>query len=209
MRRTIVGLGVILLAAGCGETETDLLGGQGLAQGGCHATNDLPLLHWAPGSRCLRVTYDPALAEHAEALAKALETWSALECSGLCFQAPVEADLDLDVDHPGYMHFAAQPSDLGQAISSQLVFELDTREIFYAVTFVDEELLSAIHPELLQAAWTGAVGDALALITPPRGERSVLASWEDDLAPEPTDLDVQRFCNLYGEGGVCEIRPAP
>lgn len=199
-------LACLLGLVACGQAETSRLGGQGLTPNGCYFENGEVALHWAPGDRCLGVSYDPALEAYAETIDVALAAWADLECSGLCFEAPRPMRLAPDEHPEGRLHLAPSTAAEGeQIVQSVLRSRTDSLELVSAIGYLDAEVLDGFDAERRAGAITGAIGHLLGLPHAPSGASSVLTRNLADLAPAPTEADAATFCKVYGEGGVCAL----
>ena len=199
--------GGLLLMAGCGTEPTTPLNGYGLLAGTCDTENGGKALHWAPGDACIPVTYEPELEPERANLERALEAWSKLDCSRLCFEAPAALARDPEQEVVGAIHFVEGVPDPRIPIYATITYHQDSFMILGSVIRLDPELLAAIPADQVPGAWAGAVGHALGLDAIEDDVRSVRAHVGRHLAPEPTERDQADFCAIYGAGGVCALTP--
>lgn len=197
---------LLLGLVACDNAETRRLGGRSLTPSGCFHQNGEVALHWAPGDRCLPVTYDPALEGYTEVLDAALEAWTAQPCSGLCFEAPQPRRLERGEHPDGQLHLAPSTTrERPQFVQAVLRSKTDTLQLISAVGYVDAEALDPLRPELRLGALTGLIGHMLGLPHTTSGAPSVLTRDLMNLSARPSTEDIELFCKVYGEDGVCAL----
>lgn len=165
-------------------------------------TASMPM-HWPVADGCIRVTYDPAVADHREDFTAALDAWQGIACSSLCFDEPVEsAEIpELEPDAPT-LHIAPAETltpETPDSSRSTLTYVEKTGQILTAWVAMKDSTLP-----LTPADWSHYVGFALGLDFAEPGVDSRLSADYDPLGPvTPTAVDEESFCVLYGDPPLC------
>lgn len=187
------------------------------AYGCVHATDDVPAcngtpagqvvppagfssegqpIHWTVEQGCIPVTYSAAVASRAADIQAALDAWDDNPCSRLCFGAPTPGE-----EIPDYaraerrLHFKTREESPGPSWFTY-VFSNATGRILGSEVWLDPSALSSIS----RAELVHLVGRALGLGALPPGIDSVMAG---SGAEEPSALDDQAMCALYGDPSFC------
>lgn len=166
-------------------------------------TTEAMPMHWPVADGCIRVTYDPAVATHRPDFTAALNAWSGLACSTMCFTEPaaLEDVPELDYDFPT-LH-------IGPAETVTPETPDTTQAIHFHRTATGQIVLGYIvlatpGDALAPADWSHHVGFALGLGPAERGVDSRLSAEYDRAGPvTPTALDEESFCALYGDPPLC------
>ncbi|MBI5499964.1 MAG: hypothetical protein HY907_06955 [Deltaproteobacteria bacterium] len=153
-------------------------------------------LHWTMEQGCIAVSYAAAVASRAADIRAALDAWDDNSCSRLCFGTPAPGE-----ELPDYaraerrLHFGTREEPPGTH-SFTYVFENATCRVLGAEVQLDPSALSSLS----RAELVHLVGRALGLGAPPPGTDSVMAG---NGAEEPSALDDQAMCALYGDPSFC------
>lgn len=194
---------VVLIAAGClAEDPLEASEPEALQGDACDAELQplaVPLsrserglvLHWHLQGDCVATRFDPALEHRAADLQAALDAWSEISCSQLCF-APLLGGAPDDTERAVY--FQLDPvADVDASVTAR--FAAPTGRLWRV------EVLLADPPDgdddMGDLLWS--VGRALGLASPPRSIDSAMNGTRD----APTEADVEAVCTLYGEAPLC------
>jgi hypothetical protein len=190
------------LSAGAAPTCTDTPAGQ-VVPFNTAASGGGPLGHWTSLQGCIATSYDPRLSARLAAIAAALEAWTQVSCSTLCFSGPVPSDAGVETARgERRLHFALgtspQPGVYAWVLSN---LEGDTGRFKGVEIQLDEQghVANVEDSDFLQL-----VGLASGLGIAPAGTDSVMAP-----ATVPRTItalsanDNEAFCKLYGQPSYC------
>lgn len=151
-------------------------------------------VRWPLGSACIPTTIAPSMQHIAPLWREALEAWSHIACSRLCFGEPTVARFAPERDDDRRLHLAPASSrpDLGGRSSLLLSVEPATLLVRSATIVLDDSIplpsmRTALHREIghtLGLANVNAPLDSVMSLATPR--------------PGPTTIDATSVCALYG-----------
>ena len=163
-------------------------------------------LHWAEPTRCITLTASPDLDAVRADLEAAAAAWSNIACSTLCFEplgrsdsAPTRAaDRRVHLQRPD----PETPVPEGSLAQTRVLLEQDTGTIRGATI----ALSAALPSERTRAEALRQLGRALGFDQAPDDADSALSAGSARVEPSP--LDAESVCALYGEPPYC-ADPAP
>lgn len=163
-------------------------------------------LHWAEPTRCIALTASPDLDAVRADLEAAAAAWSNIACSTLCFEplgrsdsAPTRAaDRRVHLQRPD----PETPVPEGSLAQTRVLLEQDTGTIRGATI----ALSAALPSERTRAEALRQLGRALGFDQAPDDADSALSAGSARVEPSP--LDAESVCALYGEPPYC-ADPAP
>jgi hypothetical protein len=146
-------------------------------------------LHWR-ADRCIDVTYAALSAAQVADLSYALDAWSGLGCSSLCFNGPTESDASLE-GSDGRLH-----------VTTATNFPASSTVVYLDVSGRIRGALIDVSVTQSRGELVRQLGLDLGLARPTVGVDSVLAL--GSAATAPTASDAETLCALYGRPPLCE-----
>lgn len=164
--------------------------------------SDTGIIFWDQRLPDIAVSYDARLASFAELISLAAAHWNAIECGGPPISTtPTQTDTRPDAaTQERRIHFFTDDSIVGMR-----VFSLEPN--YYGNTGVIYSAVIGINPEELAGTTEGDItkyfGYILGLDAPAGEVDSIMALGHQTTRTEPTALDTEAFCNLYGNPAYC------